>query len=177
MIGSPKAPVTMVYYGDLECPICKEFTLGALPSIVQQWVRSGKLKIEYRALETATHEPEVFKTQQVAALAAGKQKKMWDFLELFYREQGEEDTGYVTESYLQALAQAGSRAQPHTVDERPQQPGAGKPGERTTRKRPTAPASRARRRSSSERAEARCTPSTPARSPTPHPTTPKSKSC
>ncbi len=105
VLGNPKAPVTLVYYGDLECPICKEFTLGALPSIVQQWVRTGKLKIEYRALETATREPEVFKTQQVAALAAGKQNKMWNFLELFYHEQGEEDSGYVTESYLQALAQ------------------------------------------------------------------------
>jgi protein-disulfide isomerase len=105
VLGNPNAPVTLAYYGDLECPICKEFTLGALPSIVQQWVRSGKLKIEYRALETATREPEVFKTQQVAALAAGKQNKMWDFLELFYHEQGEEDSGYVTESYLQALAQ------------------------------------------------------------------------
>jgi len=105
VLGDPNAPVTLVYYGDLECPICKEFTLGALPSIVQQWVRAGKLKIEYRALETATREPEVFKIQQVAALAAGKQQKMWDFLELFYHEQGEEDSGYVTESYLQALAQ------------------------------------------------------------------------
>jgi protein-disulfide isomerase len=105
VLGNPKAPVTLVYYGDLECPICKEFTLGALPLVVQRWVRSGKLKIEYRALETATREPEVFKTQQVAALAAGRQNKMWDFVELFYHEQGEEDSGYVTESYLQDLAQ------------------------------------------------------------------------
>lgn len=105
VLGNPKAPVTLAYFGDLECPICREFTLGALPTILQKWVRSGKLKIEYRALETATHEPEVFKTQQVAALAAGKQDKMWYFLDLFYHEQGEEDTGYVTESYLQALAQ------------------------------------------------------------------------
>jgi protein-disulfide isomerase len=56
-------------------------------------------------METATREPEVFKTQQVAALAAGKQNKMWDFVELFYHEQQEEDSGYVTESYLQNLAQ------------------------------------------------------------------------
>jgi protein-disulfide isomerase len=105
VIGNPNAPVTMRYFGDLQCPICKEFTLGALPSILQQWVRTGKLKIEYFALETATHEPEVFKSQQVAALAAGKQSKMWNYLELFYREQGEESTGYVTESYLQSLAQ------------------------------------------------------------------------
>jgi len=94
-----------VYFGDLECPICKEFTLNALPSIIQKQVRTGKLKIEYRSLETATREPEVFKLQQVAALAAGKQNKMWNFVETFYHEQGEEDSGYVTEKYLQGLAQ------------------------------------------------------------------------
>src|SRR5271165_2085419 len=105
VLGSPTAPVTLVYFGDLQCPICREFTLGALPSVIQKWVRTGKLKIEYRSLETATREPEVFKTQQVAALAAGKQDKMWNFIETFYHEQGEEDSGYVTEKYLQELAQ------------------------------------------------------------------------
>ncbi len=30
-LGAPNAPVTLQYFGDLECPICKEFTLGALP--------------------------------------------------------------------------------------------------------------------------------------------------
>jgi protein-disulfide isomerase len=103
-LGNPNAPVTLKYYGDLECPICKEFTLGALPAVIQKYVRTGKVKIEYHALETATREPEVFKTQQVAALAAGKQKLGWNFIELFYHEQGEEDSGYVNESYLQNLA-------------------------------------------------------------------------
>jgi protein-disulfide isomerase len=104
-LGNPNAPVTLQYFGDLECPICKQFTLGALPPIIQKWVRTGKVKIEYRSLETATREPETFKTQQVAALAAGKQQKMWNYLETFYHEQGEEDSGYVTENYLQGLAQ------------------------------------------------------------------------
>jgi protein-disulfide isomerase len=104
-LGNPNAPVTLQYFGDLECPICKEFTLGALPTVIQKWVKTGKVKIEYRSLETATREPEVFKTQQVAALAAGKQNKAWNFIETFYHEQGEEDSGYVTESYLQGLAQ------------------------------------------------------------------------
>ena len=104
-LGSPKARVTMVYFGDLECPICKDFTLGALPTLIQKYVRTGKLKIEYRNLETATREPETFKTQQVAALAAGKQQKAWYYIELFYHQQGEENTGYVNEKFLQALAQ------------------------------------------------------------------------
>jgi protein-disulfide isomerase len=104
-IGASTAPVTLQYFGDLECPICRDFTLGALPTLLQKWVRTGKLRIEYRALETATREPEVFKTQQVAALAAGKQNKMWQYIELFYNQQGEESSGYVTEKYLQGLAQ------------------------------------------------------------------------
>jgi protein-disulfide isomerase len=104
VLGSPTAPVTLVYFGDLQCPICKDFTLGALPSVIQQWVKSGKLRIEYRAMQTATHEQETFKNQQVAALAAGKQNGMWYYLELFYHQQGEENSGYVTEAYLQMLA-------------------------------------------------------------------------
>jgi protein-disulfide isomerase len=105
VLGDPKAPVTLQYFGDLECPICKEFTLGALPSLIEKYVRTGKLKIEYLSLETATREPETFRTQQVAAYAAGKQNLAWYFIELFYHEQGQEDSGYVTESYLQGLAQ------------------------------------------------------------------------
>jgi protein-disulfide isomerase len=104
-LGNPNAPVTLQYFGDLECPICRQFTLGALPGVIEKYVRTGKLKIEYRALETATREPETFRTQQVAALAAGKQNLAWNFIELFYHEQGAEDSGYVTEGYLQSLAQ------------------------------------------------------------------------
>ncbi len=103
-LGYPNAPITLRYYGDLECPICKEFTLGALPTVIKKYVRTGKVKIEYHSMETATREKETFQTQQVAALAAGKQNLMWYYVELFYHEQGEEDSGYVTESYLQGLA-------------------------------------------------------------------------
>ena len=103
-LGEPTAPVTLQYFGDLECSVCKEFALGALPSLIRTWLRRGKLRIEYRSLETATREPAVFTSQQVAALAAGKQNKLWQFIETFYREQGEEGSGYVTESYLRDIA-------------------------------------------------------------------------
>jgi protein-disulfide isomerase len=104
-LGDPKAPVTIQYFGDLECPICRDFTLGALPAIISKYVRKGKVKIEYHSLETATREPQVFHNQQIAAYAAGKQNLAWYYIELFYHEQGQEDSGYATESYLQGLAQ------------------------------------------------------------------------
>jgi protein-disulfide isomerase len=103
-LGRATAPVTLRWFGDMECPFCKEFALGALPSIVGRWVRGGQLKIEYFSMETATREPKVFQRQEVAALAAGLQDRMWNYLETFYHEQGEEDSGYVTERYLQGIA-------------------------------------------------------------------------
>jgi protein-disulfide isomerase len=104
VLGRPTAPVTLQYFGDLECPVCRSFTTQALPSLIHRWVRAGELKIEYRSLETATREPEVFADQQTAALAAGRQDRMWNFLETFYAEQGEEDSGYVTASFIRGIA-------------------------------------------------------------------------
>ncbi|MDQ6746226.1 MAG: DsbA family protein [Actinomycetota bacterium] len=104
-LGNPRAPVTMTYYGDLECPICRDFTLsGGFPQLVAGEVRAGKVKVVYRALETATQSQATFQTQQVAALAAGKQNLFWNFVELFYHQQGPEGTGYVNDGYLAGLA-------------------------------------------------------------------------
>jgi protein-disulfide isomerase len=104
-LGNPKAPVTMIYYGDLECPICKDFTLsGGFPQLVSKDVKSGKVQVVYRAFQTATRDANVFKTQQVAALAAGQQQKFWEFTELFYHEQGAEGSNYVNDTYLSGLA-------------------------------------------------------------------------
>jgi protein-disulfide isomerase len=110
-LGNPKAPVTMTYFGDLECPICRDFTLGAdgagFPQLLANEVKSGKVKVVYESFCTATCNgpgQSVFKTQQAAAYAAGEQNKFWYFAELFYREQGQEDTDYVNQSYLDGLA-------------------------------------------------------------------------
>jgi protein-disulfide isomerase len=108
VLGNPKAPVTMTYYGDYQCPICADFTLsGGFPELVSKDVRQGKVKVVYASFCTATcngSDPGVFNTQQVAGLAAGKQNKFWHYTELFYRQQGQEGTGYVTEPYLTSLA-------------------------------------------------------------------------
>jgi protein-disulfide isomerase len=107
-LGNPKAPVTVTEYGDLECPICQEFATGAEEQIISNDVKTGKAKLVYRSLETASGSSpiaNVFPTQQVAAYAAGKQDKAWNYILLFYNEQGQEGTGYVTESFLDGLAQ------------------------------------------------------------------------
>jgi len=104
-LGNPHAPVRVQFFGDLQCPYCRRFALEKLTMLIRRYVRTGKLKIEYLSLQTATHDPETFRIQQVAALAAGRQNKLWNFIELFYREQRDENSGYVNEAFLDGLAQ------------------------------------------------------------------------
>jgi protein-disulfide isomerase len=103
-LGSPTAPITVTEYGDLECPFCADFAKGAENNLISSDVRSGKVKLVYRSLQTATQDPTVFSTQQSAAYAAGAQDRALNFIELFYNEQGAEGSGYVTPSYLDGLA-------------------------------------------------------------------------
>ena len=105
-IGSPAARVTVTEYGDLECPYCAQFATGAEQQLIAGDVRAGRVALVYRSLCTATchYDQSIFPVQQAAAVAAGLQGHEWDYIELFYSEQGAEGTGYVTDSYLNNLA-------------------------------------------------------------------------
>jgi protein-disulfide isomerase len=107
-IGNPHAKVTLTEYGDLECPICRDFALGAETQLIQNEVRKGTLKITYRSFPTATGDlsdaSTIFPLQQTAAYAAGQQNKAWNYITLFYHEQQQEGTPYVNVSFLDKLA-------------------------------------------------------------------------
>jgi protein-disulfide isomerase len=106
-LGSPQAPVTVTEYGDLECSHCQDFALNAETELISKDVRAGKVKLVYRSLETASGanpNPNAFGVQQAAAYAAGAQNKAWNYILLFYHEQGQEATDYVTPAYLNGLA-------------------------------------------------------------------------
>jgi protein-disulfide isomerase len=104
VLGDPDAPVTLQFFADLECPEARHFTLGALPFIVRRWVRDGKLRIVYRAYPAETIWTDIFNRQQEAALAAGKQDKLWQYLDFFYHWQGREFTLYAVSPFLKGRA-------------------------------------------------------------------------
>jgi protein-disulfide isomerase len=108
-LGSPSAPVTVTEYGDLQCPICRDFALGAEAQLIAGEVKSGKAKLVYKSLETATGNspnPNIFPTQQAAASAAGAQAKAWNYILVFYHSQGQEGTAYVNQSFLDGIAKS-----------------------------------------------------------------------
>ena len=104
ILGSPKAPITLWVYADLECPTVKRFVTAYLPSIIRTWVRDGTVKLDYRSLRTDTYDEQIFFDQEAAALAAGRQNKMWNYALTFIHEQGETHTSYATDEFLADIA-------------------------------------------------------------------------
>src|SRR5919112_6575031 len=45
-LGDADAPATLVEIADLQCPFCAQYSSEALPSIVEDYVRRGKLNYE-----------------------------------------------------------------------------------------------------------------------------------
>jgi protein-disulfide isomerase len=103
-LGSPRAPITLRVFADVECPTVRRFARSYLPSIVATWVRTGEMKLEYRSLQTDTENERTFFRQEIAALAAGRQDKMWNFLLTFVHQQQKASTEYATEEFLAEIA-------------------------------------------------------------------------
>jgi hypothetical protein len=104
-LGQASAPITLEVFGDLESADVRTFAVWLLPDMIREWVRTNIVKIQYRSFMTASSPyPNVFVRQQVAALAAGVQDRLWNFIETFYHEQGPEHTRYVTGAYLDGIA-------------------------------------------------------------------------
>jgi protein-disulfide isomerase len=103
VLGDPNAPVTLTEYVDLQCPICAAASRDTLPTIVRDYVRTGKVKLEARTLHFIG--PDSVRAARVAA-GAEQQGKLWPFLEAFYAAQGQENSGYVTDEFLRSVAAA-----------------------------------------------------------------------
>jgi protein-disulfide isomerase len=104
-LGQASAPITLQVFGDLESSDVRTFVVWLLPDIIREWVRTNIVKIQYGSfMTTSSPYPNVFVRQQAAALAAGVQDRLWNFIETFYHEQGQEHTRYVTEAYLNGIA-------------------------------------------------------------------------
>jgi protein-disulfide isomerase len=101
VLGEPQAKVTLFEFGDLQCPVCRAFSEEVIPEVIDSKVRTGEAKIDFRNYTIISQESI---PAAAAAIAAGKQGHGWSFVELFYRNQGAEASGYVTDEFMTAVA-------------------------------------------------------------------------
>jgi protein-disulfide isomerase len=103
VLGRSNAPVEVVEFADLQCPYCDEYAVQALPSLVRDYVRTGEVSMRFENLSFIG--PGSVAAGRAAA-AAAQQNRLWNFVDLMYLNQGEENSGYVTPSYLRQLLAA-----------------------------------------------------------------------
>jgi protein-disulfide isomerase len=102
-LGNPGAPVTVTEFADLQCPFCGASAREELPGVVRRYVRTGRAKIEFRALAFLGKDSQ--RGARMAA-AAGLQGKLWQFVDLVYRNQGSENEGWLNDAYLRRVGAA-----------------------------------------------------------------------
>ncbi|MBS1843735.1 MAG: thioredoxin domain-containing protein [Actinobacteria bacterium] len=100
-LGKKDAPVKLYEYGDLQCSACKYYSEEVLPKVIEEQVREGKASITFRNFIIIG--PDSIPAGE-AALAAGKQGKGWSYIETWYRNQGGENSGYVTPDFVESMA-------------------------------------------------------------------------
>lgn len=100
-LGEPDAPVTLVVFADPQCPACAAFASETLPQLVERYVRPGDLRIQYRGVAIIGEDSA---TGLQAAYAAGLRDRLWNFSDLTYLNQGEENSGWLDDDFVRAAA-------------------------------------------------------------------------
>lgn len=101
VLGSQKAKVTLIEYADPQCPGCRFYTETMFPTAVDEYVRPGRVKTEFRGYPFLGDDS--VKGYRFL-LAAGEQDKLWNLAEALYRNQGVENSGWLTDDLVRRLA-------------------------------------------------------------------------
>ncbi|MBI2670173.1 MAG: DsbA family protein [Candidatus Yanofskybacteria bacterium] len=84
VLGNPDAPVTLVEFGDYQCTFCTKFFNETEPTLIDKYVKTGKLKIVFRDLAINGRESQ---NAAEAAECAGEQEKYWEYHDRLYSER------------------------------------------------------------------------------------------
>jgi protein-disulfide isomerase len=100
-VGQSTAPVTLTVFEDPQCPFCRQWNIDTLPTVVRDYVRTGRIKIAYRGVVVIGANSLV---GLAAIYAAGQENKLWQMVEALYERQGDENSGWITVPLVRAAA-------------------------------------------------------------------------
>lgn len=100
--GEEDAPVTLFEFSDYQCPFCGRHFAQTLPSIEQNYIKTGKVKLVFKDFPLDNLHPEATPAA-LAARCAGDQGKYWEMHDILYTNQA----GLSTSAYKQWAVQLG----------------------------------------------------------------------
>ncbi len=84
--GDPDAPITIVEFSDFQCPFCARFHVQTLPSLLDEYIESGKVNLVYRDFPIQSIHPNALPAA-VAAECANEQGKYWEYHDMLFEKQ------------------------------------------------------------------------------------------
>jgi protein-disulfide isomerase len=81
-MGRADAPVTLIEFGDIQCPFCKNFHTQAFAELKKNYIDTGKVRFVSRDLPLEFH-PFAMKAAE-AVRCAGDQGKYWELRDALY---------------------------------------------------------------------------------------------
>ena len=103
ILGEPGAPVTVIEFGDMQCPFCADFAAEGVPQVLDELVRPGEVALDLQVLSFIG--PDSERLARLVA-AASLQDLAWPMAEVLYSRQGAENSGYATDEFLREAAGA-----------------------------------------------------------------------
>lgn len=101
-MGDPSASVTIEVFEDFQCPACKNFTETVEPSIVRDYVATGKVYYIFRQHPFIGNES--FRAAN-ASMCANEQGRFWDYHDMLFTNWNGENQGAFTDKRLVAFAE------------------------------------------------------------------------
>ena len=104
-LGEQAAPILVVEYADYQCPHCTRFGLTDMPDIVDEYVASGRVRLEYRHLVVIGGDDPDGESYRAAEAAecARDQGRFWELHELLVANSLGEFRGSYTPERLKAI--------------------------------------------------------------------------
>lgn len=84
-LGDAAARVTIIEFGDFQCPFCRQFWRETLPRLRKEYIDTSRVRFVYRDFPQESH-PEAVPLA-MAAHCAGDQGRYWEFHDRIFREQ------------------------------------------------------------------------------------------
>ncbi len=101
MLGAVDAPVTVELWSDFQCPACGLFTETMEPSLVRDYVVTGKVRLAYHDLSFLGSESV---DAAVAARVAAQSNRFWAYHDYLFANQRGEQQGAFNQARLEAIA-------------------------------------------------------------------------
>ncbi len=101
VLGSNSAPVTIIEFGDYQCPFCQKWNKDTKPLIEKNYIDAGKVKLTY--MDFAFLGPDSIKVH-AGSYCAEEQGRYWKYHDFVYANQGHENDGWASAENIKSLA-------------------------------------------------------------------------